>query len=201
MTYYAYGSDEYYLESNYWAKEREFFLKNQCILMNVNEANRFDLSIFFKKNNDDVKPLLNQDFTYFIIPYELDDIVDNDSTAYDIIIQLVSNNIKDSIYIASTDNDKCCFIKCENITEDILYNLYSNHLNTPFIIFGEDRNFFSLIDFDLPIQIVGYKNFILDSNNFIINKIGQVGWLDLFERYNHYTNLRYIFERYYKSLN
>lgn len=200
MKYYISGSDTYYLESSRWVEERDFLMNNECRLLNVDEANQFDLTIFFKKNDDDIKPNLDKNFKYFIIPYELDDCIVGDLSADEIIIGLISDNLKSNIYLASTDKDKCCFVECKEINEDILYNLYSNHINTPFVIFDKNKNFFSLVDFDLPIQIIGYKGEVLDKNEFISNRVSQLGWLDLFKRYGHYTNLRYIFEKYYKSL-
>lgn len=63
-------------------------------------------------------------------------------SADEIIIGLISDNLKSNIYLASTDKDKCCFVECKEINEDILYNLYSNHINTPFVIFDKNKNFF-----------------------------------------------------------
>lgn len=201
MNYYLDSSDTYYLESEYWSEERDFLKKNQCELLSRNEANNFNLSDFFKKNDTDIKPILKQDFKYFILPYELDDCIGNSLTADEIIIKLISENLKNNIYIASTDKDKCCFIECKStITEDIIYSLYGVHINTPFIIFDGDKKFFLLIDFDLPIQIIGYKDDIIDSNNFISNQIGQSGWSDLFLRYRSYVNLKNIFTNYYEQL-
>lgn len=201
MNYYLYNSDTYYLESEYWSEERDFLKKNLCVLLNRNEANNFNLSDFFEKNDTDVKPNLKQDFKYFILPYELDDCIEEDLTTDEIIIKLISENLKNNIYIASTDKDKCCFIECESaITEDIIYSLYGVHINTPFIIFDKGKKFFLLIDFDLPIQIIGYKDDIIDSNNFISNQIGQNGWSDLFLRYRSYVNLKNIFTHYYAPL-
>ncbi|ATR79854.1 hypothetical protein [Moraxella osloensis] len=200
MIYYKPNSDIYYLESDYWTEERDFLLSHQCRLLNVNEANMFNLGNFFQKNDDDIKPILNSDFHYFMIPYELDDEIIDDLSASEIILSLISENLHNKIYLASTDSDKCCFIECNNLDEDILYNLYNTHINTPFIVFDEDANFFALIDFDLPIQIIAFKKNIIDSYNFISNNIGQKGWDDLYQRYSSYINLQPIFNKYYKPL-
>lgn len=201
MNYYLDNSDTYYLESEYWSEERDFLKNNQCRLLNRDEANEFNLSNFFKKNDTDIKPILRRYFEYFILPYELDDYIDSDLTTDEVIIKLISENLKNNIYIASTDKDKCCFIECRlPITEDIIYNLYRSHINTPFIIFDTDEKFFVLIDFDLPIQIIGYKDSVIDGNNFISNQMGQSGWSDLFSRYRSYVNLKNIFINYYEPL-
>ena len=200
MNYYKPNSDIYYLKSDYWTEERDFLLSHNCRLLNINQANNFPLENFFRKNDNDIKPVLNLEFQYFILPYELDDEIIDGITADEIIISLISENLQHNIYLASTDSDKCCFIECKKLNEDILYNLYSTHINTPFIVFGEDTNFFALVDFDLPIQVIAYKKNIIDNDNFITNKIGQTGWNNLYERYSSYVNLPNIFDKYYQFL-
>lgn len=73
-------------------------------------------------------------------------------------------------------------------------------MNTPFVIFDSKKEVFALIDYDLPLQIIGYKNNILDSENYIENKVGYDGWSTVFNRYAHYTNMPYILDNYYKFL-
>ncbi len=73
-------------------------------------------------------------------------------------------------------------------------------MNTPFIIFDSKKEVFALIDYDLPLQIIGYKNSILDSEEYVKNKVGHSGWKTVFERYAHYTNMPHIFSEYYRFL-
>lgn len=181
-------------------RERDFLLSHQCRLLNVDEANMFNLANFFHKNDDDIKPILHSDFHYFMLPYELDDEIIDGLSTDQVLLSLISENLHNNIYLASTDSDKCCFIECKNLDEDIIYNLYNTHINTPFIAFGKDTNFFVLIDFDLPIQVIAFKKSIVDTNDFISKNIGQIGWNDLYERYSSYVNLQPIFTKYYQPL-
>lgn len=171
-----------------------------CDLLNVIQANQFNLEHYFVKGDNDVKPKLNQDFDYFILPYELGDDLDNGLEAGDICMKIIEENLKGDIFIASTDSDKCCFIKCPTINEDVIYHLGQIHINTPFIIFDNTQNFFLLVDYDLPLQIIGYKYNIVDNHNYVRDNIGAEGWQTIFERYGSYVNMPMFFKQYYYFL-
>ena len=197
MKFYKPDSDKYYLESDYWATDRELIANEGCDLLNVIQANQFNLENYFVKGDNDVKPKHNQDFDYFILPYELGDDLDNGLEAGDICMKIIEENLKGDIFIASTDSDKCCFIKCPTINEDVIYHLGQIHINTPFIIFDNTQNFFLLVDYDLPLQIIGYKYNIVDNHNYVRDNIGAEGWQTIFERYGSYLNMTMFFKQYY----
>ena len=200
MGFYELGSDKYYLESDYWATDRKMITNEDCELLNVTNANQFNLEHYFVKGDKDVKPTLNQDFNYFTLPYELGDDLDNGLEAGDICMKIIEENLEGNIFVASTDRDKCCFIKCPTVNEDVIYHLGQIHINTPFIIFDNTQNFFLLIDFDLPLQIVGYKRDIVDSHNYVRDNIGAEGWQTIFERYGSYVSMPMFFKEYYYFL-
>lgn len=200
MKFYKPDSDKYYLESDYWATDREMIANEGCDLLNVIQANQFNLEHYFVKGDNDVKPKLNQDFDYFILPYELGDDLDNGLEAGDICMKIIEENLKGDIFIASTDSDKCCFIKCPTINEGVIYHLGQIHINTPFIIFDNTQNFFLLVDYDLPLQIIGYKYNIVDNHNYVRDNIGAEGWQTIFERYGSYVNMPMFFKQYYYFL-
>ena len=200
MKFYEPSSDKYYLESDYWATDREVIASEGCELLKVTNANQFNLEHYFIKGDNDVKPTLNQDFDYFTLPYELGDDLDNGLEAGDICIKIIEENLRGDVFIASTDSDKCCFIKCPTVNEDVIYHLGQIHINTPFIIFDNTQNFFLLIDFDLPLQIIGYKRDIVDSHNYVRDNIGAEGWQTIFKRYGSYVNMPIFFREYYYFL-
>ena len=200
MNFYDRDSDLYYIQSDYWAEERRLLLSNGCELLDRKEANKFNLNHFFYKKNNDIKPNLSLDFRYFALPYELDDELSKGLTVDEVLLEIISENMEGYIYLASTDKDKCCFIKCTEINEDIIYNLYHTHINTPFIIFSQNPDFFILIDFDLPLQVIGYRNNIISKKGRIESNIGQDGWNTVITRYNNYKNLPSLFKKYYYFL-
>lgn len=201
MGFYQEKSDEYYLQSNFWADERKHVSAEGGILFSVLEANKYNLLNFFTKSYNDTKPKLNPDYNYFPIPFELNDDLSNDTfnelLAEDIIIQLVKENIDSDIFMASTDSDKCCFIKCGALSSELIWSISSPHLNTPFIIFGENTDFFVLIDFDLPCQVIGVKNKVCDNKGYLNNALVLSGWETVLKRYASYTNMPNILRKYY----
>lgn len=200
MKFYEPESDVYYLESNYWLTERSMIVNKGCSLLSLEQANSFHLDYFFKKGENDEKPTLNQNFSYFTLPYELGDDLENGLEAGDICMRISEDNLKGDIYIASTDRDKCCFIKCPTIDEGVIYQLGLTHINTPFIIFDDTYSFFLLVDFDLPLQIIGYKNNIVDSKYYIRDNVGIEGWYTVFNRYGSYKNMPAFLKNYYYFL-
>ncbi|MBK3393092.1 MULTISPECIES: hypothetical protein [Psychrobacter] len=200
MNFYEPNSDEYYLESDEWATDRQMLVKENCDLLKVEQANQFNLEHFFVKGNNDIKPTPNQNFNYFTLPYELGDELDNGLDAGDICMKIIEENLKGDILIASTDRDKCCFIQCSTVNESVIYQLGQIHINTPFIIFDNTQDLFLLIDFDLPLQIIGYKHDIIDSHGYIRENIGVEGWQTIFRRYGSYVNMPMFFKQYYYFL-
>ena len=55
-------------------------------------------------------------------------------------------------------------------------------------------------DFDLPLQIIGYKHDIIDSHGYICENIGVEGWQTIFRRYGSYVNMPMFFKQYYYFL-
>ena len=205
MAFYLKDSDQEYF-SKFWAEERKYLGKFGCRLLTVDEANTHSFDDLVIKRckgivgSDAIKPKLSNDYNYFCIPYELGETIGEELVPETIISQLINNNLDEPIFIASTDANFGCFGKCPYINEDIIWSFFSSHLNTPFIIFDSKKDVFALIDYDLPLQIIGYKNNILDSENYIKNKVGYDGWITVFNRYAHYTNMPYILDNYYKFL-
>lgn len=205
MTFYLKNSDQEYF-SKFWTEERKYLAKFGCRLLTVEEANTHlfdDLVIKGCKGivgSEAIKPRLSKDYNYLCIPYELGEKMERELKPETIISQLINDNLNEPIFIASTDANFGCFAKCSYINEDIIWSFFSSHLNTPFIIFDSKKEVFALIDYDLPLQIIGYKNNILDSENHIKNKVGYDGWSTVFNRYAHYPNMPHIFEEYYRFL-
>lgn len=205
MTFYLKNSDQEYF-SKFWTEERKCLAKFGCSLLTVDDANTYSFDDLVIKGckrivgNDAMKPRLSKDYNYLCIPYELGEKIDGDLEAETIVSQLINDNLDEPIFIASTDANFGCFAKCSYLNEEIIWSFFSSHLNTPFIIFDSKKEVFALIDYDLPLQIIGYKNSILDSEEYIKNKVGHNGWNTVFERYAHYTNMPHIFEEYYRFL-
>lgn len=205
MAFYLKDSDQEYF-SKFWAEERKYLGKFGCILLTVDEANTHSFDDLVIKGckgivgSDAIKPKLSNDYNYFCIPYELGEKIEGGLEPETIISQLINNNLSEPIFIASTDASFGCFGECSYINEDIIWNFSSPHLNTPFIIFDGKKEVFAIIDYDLPLQIIGYRNDILDSEKYIKNAVGNSGWNTVFKRYAHYTNMPHMFDKYYKFL-
>ena len=196
--YYLLNSDDYYFNSSTWAENRLDLLEENAKLLSLNEANKLCLEKFCTKSDIDAKPNLSKDFQYLTIPYELDDIIYDNITPTEIIVKLVNHHIQGKIILESTDRDSCCVVECEELSEMIIECLYMPHLNTPFFIFNPDESVFALIDFDLPLQIIGYSQ---DLNVKIDNyKSIQLGFESVFQRYASYTNMGNLFKEYYAFL-
>ena len=137
MNFYEPNSDEYYLESDEWATDRQMLVRENCDLLKV-EQRRINLICehFFMLK---VITILNLRLIKILIisrlPYELGDELDNGLDAGDICMKIIEENLKGDILIASTDRDKCCFIQCSTVNESVIYQLGQIHINTPFIHF------------------------------------------------------------------
>lgn len=127
-----------------------------------------------------------------------DDIQFNGRRLIEEIIGLVNSQLKPEIYCASTDRDKCCAVKLQKFSEKIIWSICSGHLNTPFIVFDKSKNFFLLYDYDLPVQLVGYKNGVLTEEDAVMWKEFFVReWPNVLKRYATYENLRSLMKKYY----
>ncbi len=205
MAFYLQDSDQEYF-SQFWSQEREYLDEVGARLLSVNEANIHSFSGLMIQGchgivgNEAMKPRLNHSYHYFCIPYELGEKIENELIPETIISQLINDNLDNPIFIASTDASFGCFSECLYINEEIIWNFVASHLNTPFLIFDDKKEVFALIDYDLPLQIIGYKDSILDNKKFIENRVGNSGWDTVFDRYSHYTNLPHIFDEYYDFL-
>lgn len=205
MTFYLKDSDQEYF-SKFWVQERKYLSEVGGKLLTVDEANTHPFSDLLITGSrgivgiDAMKPRLTHNYHYFCIPYELGEKVEDDLVPETIISQLINDNLEGTIFIASTDASFGCFAECIYTNEEIVWNFSSSHLNTPFLIFDDKKEVFALIDYDLPLQIIGYKTHILDSKDYIKSKVGRNGWSTVFDRYSHYTNMPHLFNEYYKFL-
>lgn len=194
--FYLPDSDKNYL-SELWHSGRQHLQDKSTTLLSLDKANRLNLQQFFTKDRQDIKPRLNPSYNYFAIPYELDDMVYQDLDALTIICDVLNPlMVGEPIVIASTDSDKCCVVKCDDLNEDSIYSVYN--LNTPFIICSSQVSVFALIDFDLPLQIIGYaQGVVLNIKN---EALIQQGFDTVFKRYASYTNMRNLLKTYYDFL-
>lgn len=195
-------SDCYYRFDSTWQMERNLLAKNHAHLLNILEANQLNIQNFFIKNEFDDKPHLNRDYHYLTFPYELDDEIlpeNNEVTATVLISKTLNSFIQGQyIYIASTDSDKCCVIECYQLNDEIIHIPTTPHMNTPFLIFTEKADIFALIDYDLPLQIIGYKPHLKVEIPYY-DEIQQ-GFDTVLERYRSYTNMPNLFRTYYDFL-
>lgn len=201
--FYYENSDEFY-SSFAWKSERQVLKDNHSYLLAVDEANDLNVEAFFSRGKGDAKPILNQDYSFFAIPHELDDLFFLDSIDGDClstVLALANKYLTGPKYIASTDPKKCCVVATQELNEDVVWSLFSGHLNTPFLIFDINRLVFILIDFDLPLQIFGFK-----SNRISIDEIDfwreyvRKNWQSVVAQYSHYVMLNSIIRKYYSFI-
>ncbi|MFW2176278.1 MULTISPECIES: hypothetical protein [unclassified Moraxella] len=153
---------------------------------------------FFSKNEGDCKPHLNKNYHYLTMPYELGDIIFDEITPTEVLVEVLNKYIQGDKILASTDNDKCCVVRCEKLTTNVIDCFYNPHMNTPFLIFSQDEPVFALIDFDLPLQIIGFaKDLTVEIDNYELIK---QGFESVFKRYAGYTNMGNLFKEYYAFL-
>lgn len=192
-------SHQYYFSGITWQKERNSLTKDNANLLTPSEANNLNIQQFFVKNDSDDKPHLNQNYRYFAFPYELDDEIFRDAYPGHFIANTLNVYMKSRpIYLASTDNDKCCVVECLQLNDDLISILHSPHMNTPFLIFNQDADIFALIDYDLPLQIIGYKPHLkVEIEHY---DVIQQGFNDVMQRYGSYTNMPNLFRTYYDFL-
>ncbi|MFA6902608.1 MAG: hypothetical protein WC236_05960 [Gallionellaceae bacterium] len=200
-TFYIKGSDEFYF-GEFWEENRIALQKQQAVLLATEEANQLKVGNLFRKSVGDSKPNLNRDYDYFAIPYELDDeVYFNECKLIDCIINLINENLHDEKFFASTDNDKCCVIRTAIFNKEILWAASSGHLNTPFVIFDEKYDCFVLLDYDLPIQIIGYKKGYLAFKEVAQWKnYFRKEWTAVLRKYKKYQNLQSLVDRYYSFI-
>lgn len=205
MKFYSKNSDQEYF-SEFWAPQKKFLEDEGGELLTTDEANMHPFDDLIVKGSkgitetDAMKPRLSEDYHYFCIPYELGEEIKDSLEPETIITNLINDNLETPIFIASTDASFGCFAKCQCINEDIIWNFASPHLNTPFLIFNEKKEVFALIDYDLPLQIIGYQHSIVDKHNYIANQVSQSGWDTVFDRYASYINMPHLFDEYYRFL-
>jgi hypothetical protein len=200
-TFYIEGSDEFYF-GEFWEQNRIALQKQEADMLSREEANQLKIGDLFRKSVGDEKPNLNRDYDYFAIPYELDDdVYFKERKLKDCIINLINTNLHNEKFFAATDDDKCCVVRTAIFNEEILWAAASGHLNTPFVIFDEKKDFFMLLDYDLPIQIIGYKKGYLPLKeveqwkNFFHKE-----WPIVLRKYKNYQNLQSLVERYYSFI-
>jgi hypothetical protein len=199
--FYIKGSDELYF-GPFWEGERRVLSEESATLMTREEANGLHVeSMFIKELNDD-KPNLKRSYNFFAIPYELDDdILFNGRRLIEVIIDLVNSQLKSEIYCASTDRDKCCVVKSRRFSERMIWSISSGHLNTPFIVFDKRKDFFLLFDYDLPVQLVGYKSGVLSEEDVgMWKEFFFREWPNVQKRYAKYSNLSSLMKKYYNFI-
>ncbi|MBE0442958.1 hypothetical protein EI164_12985 [Psychrobacter sp. FME13] len=205
MTFYSENSDEWYFSDN-WRKERHELNQVDVTLLTVDKANTHPISELVIKgcsnnyNTESMKPRIIEDYHYYCIPYELGEEIQDGLEPETIISKLINDNLRNPFFIASTNPKLCCFGECSYINDDVIWGFSSQHIDVPFLIFDDKKEIFALIDYDLPLQIIGYKKNIIDNNDYIKNKVGQTGWNNIFNKYSRYSNMPYIFKEYYKFL-
>ncbi len=164
--------------------------------MDVTQANGCGIEHILSWRDGDDKPRLIKDCHYKALPFEPDDFFGESTDIYKVLADLARANLIGDIYIALINPRECCVVKAQHISVDILYLLYSGHLNTPFLIFDNRRQFFILMDFDLPLQVIGYTNDFMNAGYDIESIINQ-GWQTVWQRYSNYINMLSIFAEYY----
>lgn len=198
------GSNETYQQKSFFEDIRDIITKYDSKLLTLEQANQLNLQQFFVKNDGDISPHLNPNYHYLTIPYELSENLFSENLDFDACALLTKELnrllINRPIYVASTDNDLCFMIECTYLTTQLIYysHCHGYHINTPFLIFNEDAEIFALIDYDLPLQIIGYKphlNVEIEHYDVI-----QQGFNDVMERYASYGNMPYLFRTYYDFL-
>lgn len=168
-------------------------------LLTVADANQLAVETLLSPNQSLVKPQLSDDYHYLAFPYELDDETPIEShTLADEIISLINRMLGSPIYLASTDPEKCCVVRLKHFSLDIFWAISSGHLNTPFAAFDEHKNFYMILDYDLPIQVVGYRPGTL-KQEFVQKwtKYFQHHWPIVEQKYSHYSGLKGIVEEQY----
>lgn len=193
-------SNHYYHNNEVWGRERDWINEFNGRLLSFQQANQLNISQFISKNKNDEKPRLNHHYNYLTIPYELGEEMGNNQIPDMVICDLLNQHLKSKpTYLASSNPEECCVISFNcSLNDDLICIPYSSHINTPFLIFNENADIFALIDYDLPLQIIGYKphlNIQIDDYDVIQN-----GFNDVFERYGSYTNMKNLFKTYYDFL-
>lgn len=199
--FYIQGSDELYF-GPFWEGERRVLSNELACMMTREEANELHLESMFSKEINDDKPYLKNNYNFFAVPYELDDDISfNDQKLIEAVVDLVNSQLESEIYYASTDRDKCCVVKSTKFSEKIIWSISSGHLNTPFIVFDKSKDFFLLYDYDLPVQLVGYKNGVLrDEDVSLWKDFFYREWPSVLKKYTSYCNLLPLMKKYYNFI-
>lgn len=196
--FYRKGSDSLYFGSP-WGGERNVLEAVGAELLKVADANQLALETLLSPNRNFVKPQLSDDYHYLAFPYELDDEASIASrTLADEIISLINCMLGSPIYLASTDPEKCCVVRLKHFILDVFWAISSGHLNTPFAVFDEHKSFYMILDYDLPIQVVGYRPGML-KQEFVQKwtKYFQRHWPIVEQKYCHYPGLKGIVDEQY----
>lgn len=197
--FYSDKSDDWYF-GDFWKAERNELSKINAKLITLDEANRLPISTLFSKNMGEAmpKPDIDNAFKYFAFPYELDD----DNFPVMELNGLINQYIEGKKYFASTNKEQACVIEHERFSDDLFWICASGHLNTPFVVFNEKCECFVILDYDLPIQIVCYKDGLFSQeyidkwNKYLFNH-----WPKVRSMYTSYTNLQNLIDRYYPNIN
>lgn len=196
--FYQKGSDSLYFGS-LWRRERNVLEEAAAELLTVAYANQLAVETLFSPHRSLAKPQLSDDYHYLAFPYELDDEIRIEShTLADEIVSLINRMLDSPKYLASTDPEKCCVVRLKDFSLDIFWAISSGHLNTPFVVFDEYKNFYIILDYDLPVQVVGYRAEALDQE--FVRKwtiYFQHHWPVVEQKYRHYSGLKGIIDEQY----
>ena len=189
--FYDLGSDTRYL-SECWAGERKHLANQSARLLAISEANQLGVGRYISRPAGSMKPLFSSEYQHFAFPYELDDEISLDGILLSTAIEgLINQRLPGRKYLASSDPDKCCVVEIQRFTLPLFWTIASGHLNTPFLVFSteQDEAFF-LLDFDMPIQVVGFKPGTFSEEEVTRwRSYFREQWPVVARMYSHYTNL------------
>lgn len=190
-------SDDVCLYGEYYKKLRDLIDDRACLL-SQEQANQLNIQHFITRNDGDDKPHLNRYYNYLTFPYELGDEVFDGIEADELFLSALRPYLAGEIYLASTEKDRCCVGVCTDLTADVVWAFGVGHMNTPFLIFSQNPDVFALVDYDLPLQIIGHKPHVqVEVPHY---DIIQKGFDTVLRRYASYTNMRNLFRTYYDFL-
>ncbi len=174
---------QWYLKSPEAAEDRKKLLELGCKLLNLDQANKIKHQCFFDAlctRQSQPWPMYEAlpeydsgEFIHIAIPYDTDEHLRyseerseytiDDNTISEIIEKHIDENFMEKKYLFSANPRFCLAMQFEKFTYDILMEIYSQNLNTPFVLFDEAMDKCFLFHFDLCITIYSRKNSLKNS--------------------------------------
>ena len=157
------GSLTDYATSQFWQETRENLARLGAKLLTVEEAN----GIFFQRFFDSLCTgqstdwpmydcLPESDYIHIPIPYELDE-HDERKIGGEFVENLIETHVKEHFskqkYLFSGDQRECLALQFDSFSYDILHEIFSGHMTTPFVLFDENLDQCVLFHFDLCITV------------------------------------------------